>query len=188
MFEFSHPALFAVNFPLDFSLDFPGSLDSVAGFITQLQSAIASAIQHPFLAILALLVGIGLLQLIADLVKRILKASIAFILTLPVNLSQWIWKRATTSSKASKETQIEQLIDQLETLRAEEAQIITELKGLLSSAQSSSSKASRLALFASTKNQDSLEAEEQTTHPSIANTPTDISTEAATANESTAKS
>lgn len=123
MFEFSRPAL-----P---QLDLSNSLGTVADFINQLQSAIASAIQHPFIAVLILFVGIGLLQLIADLVKRILKASIAFVLTLPLTLSQWLWQRATTASTPSKETQIEQLLDRLDTLKTEEAQIITTLKSLL---------------------------------------------------------
>lgn len=139
MTECSHLALLQLNFSRDFfSLDFAESpfshsLDSIAAFISQLQTAIATAIQHPFLSILALLVGIGIIQLIADLVKRILKASLAFLLTLPLTLSQWIWKRATAPSTPSKDAQIQQLLARLETLKEEEAQIIGALKSLLSS-------------------------------------------------------
>ncbi|MEL6350425.1 MAG: hypothetical protein AAFR58_01530 [Cyanobacteria bacterium J06627_28] len=110
----------------------PDSLDTLGTFASQLQALISAALAHPFWAIGLLLLGIGLLQLIADLVKRVLKASLTFIVTLPLTLSQWAWKRATTPA-TSKADQINQLLTRLDNLRAEQDQVIDELKTLMDS-------------------------------------------------------
>ncbi|MEL7141026.1 MAG: hypothetical protein AAFY33_10985 [Cyanobacteria bacterium J06643_4] len=110
----------------------PDSLDTLGTFASQLQVLISAALAHPFWAIGLLLLGIGLLQLIADLVKRVLKASLTFIVTSPLTLSQWVWKRATTPV-TSKADQINQLLTRLDNLRAEQDQVIDELKTLMAS-------------------------------------------------------
>ncbi|MEM9089230.1 MAG: hypothetical protein AAGC93_10845 [Cyanobacteria bacterium P01_F01_bin.53] len=119
------------SWPNAISNPFNGSLNSLATALDQAQSLIASAINHPVWAIVLLVVGIGLLQLIADLIKRLLKASLTLILKLPLLISQWIWKKATATPPTS-ENQVNQLITRLEALNQEHAQIVTELKALLS--------------------------------------------------------
>ena len=121
----------------------PDSLEGLSTFANQLQTVVGSAIAHPIWAITAVVFGIGLLQLIADLVKRIIKSTLTFVLTLPLTLSQWIWKRATTyapakpvtETAATKTGQVSQLIERLETLRTEQDEIIAELKGMLGSTE-----------------------------------------------------
>lgn len=110
----------------------PDSLDTLGTFASQLQVLISAALAHPFWAIALLLLSIGLLQLIADLVKRVLKASLTFILTSLLTFSQWIWKRATTPA-TSKADQIDRLLTRLDNLRAEQDQVIDELKTLMAS-------------------------------------------------------
>lgn len=110
----------------------PDSLDTLGTFASQLQVLISAALAHPFWAIGLLLLSIGLLQLVADLVKRVLKASLTFILTSPLTLSQWVWKRATTPA-TSKADQINQLLTRLDDLRTEQDEVISELKALMAS-------------------------------------------------------
>lgn len=119
------------SWPNAISNPFNGSLNSLATALDQAQSVVASAISHPVWAIVLLVVGIGLLQLIADLIKRLIKASLTFLLRLPLLLSQWIWKKAT-ATPSTNETQVNQLITRLEALNQEHDQIVTELKALLS--------------------------------------------------------
>ncbi len=139
MLDFSRP-----TFPrMDF-LDLSNSLDTLAKFANQLQTAIAVAFAHPLIAVAALLLSIGLLQLAADFMKRLLKAIITAILTLPFTLSQWLWKRVTTSPE-SKQTQINQLITRLETLRHEQDQVLAALKTLLASEDSESGIVAKLS-------------------------------------------
>ncbi|MEO0768684.1 MAG: hypothetical protein AAFY72_04510 [Cyanobacteria bacterium J06649_4] len=112
----------------------PDSLDTLSTVASQLQWLITTALAHPFWAVVALVLSIGLIQLIADLVKRIIRASLTFVLTLPLRLSQWIWKRATATPKAIPQTpsaKIDQLLIRLEALRQEQDQVIAELKTLL---------------------------------------------------------
>ncbi|MEM8505408.1 MAG: hypothetical protein AAF716_19935 [Cyanobacteria bacterium P01_D01_bin.1] len=112
-------------------IDLPDSLETLGNFATQLQRVTTTAISHPILAVVTLLLSIGLIQLAADLVKRTIQASLKFVLTLPLVLSQRLWKRITTDPD-SKQTQINQLLNRLETLRQEQDQVIAELKPLLS--------------------------------------------------------
>ncbi len=112
-------------------IDLPDSLETLGNLAVQLQQLITAAISHPLLAVAAVLLSIGLIQLAADLVKRVIRASLTFILTLPLNLSQRLWKQITTNPE-SKQAQINQLLDRLETLRQEQDQVIAELKPLLS--------------------------------------------------------
>ena len=130
-------ALPSIDLP---SIDFPpvalpDALNSLGMFASQLQTVIAAALSHPFWAIGIVIVSIGLLQLVADLVKRILKAGLKLILTLPLQLSQWLWKQATAPSatKVNEKARITQLLNQLDTLRTEQNEVIEELKGLLQS-------------------------------------------------------
>lgn len=115
-------------------MDLPDSLETLGNLAVQLQKLTTAAISHPILAIVALLLGIGLLQLAADLVKRTIQASLKFVLTLPLILSQRLWQQITTKSDPpnSRQTKVDQLLDRLETLRQEQDQIIAELKPLLS--------------------------------------------------------
>ena len=112
-------------------IDLPDSLETLGNLAVQLQQLITAALSHPLLAVVVLLLGIGLIQLAADLVKRAIRASLTFILSLPLNLSQRLWKQITTSPD-SKQTQIDQLLDRLDALRQEQDQVIAELKPLLS--------------------------------------------------------
>ena len=118
--------------------ELPDSLDTLTTLAAQLQTVIGTAISHPLWAIAAVLFTIVLIQIAADLVKRVLKASLAFVLKLPLMLSQWLWKKATASAQPSQAAQVDQLIARLEVLRQEQDQVVAELKTLLSSAPSSS--------------------------------------------------
>ncbi|MGD1899995.1 MAG: hypothetical protein ACFB16_23990 [Phormidesmis sp.] len=126
MFEFSRPAL-----P---QIELSSSLSTLAALASQIQALIAAAISHPLLAIAAILLSIGFIQLMADLVKRLIKAALTFVLTLPLSLSQWVWKRATAAGTTAqpKEIQIQQLMDRLESLRQEQDAVMIELRALLS--------------------------------------------------------
>ncbi len=108
----------------------PDSLDTLASMAARLQSVITLAFNHPVWAVVAVVFTIGLLQILADLVKRLIKSSVTFVLKLPLALSQWIWKRATTTT-ISTEAKIDQLICRLDTLRLEQDQTVAELKLLL---------------------------------------------------------
>lgn len=108
----------------------PDSLDTLASMATRLQAVITLALNHPIWAVVAVVFTIGLLQILADLVKRLIKSSVAFVLKMPLALSQWLWKQATYNSEAS-EARIDQLIDRLDELRVEQEQVIAELKFLL---------------------------------------------------------
>ncbi|MEL6469878.1 MAG: hypothetical protein AAFQ74_09130 [Cyanobacteria bacterium J06623_4] len=113
-------------------LELPDSLDQLANIASQLQTAISAALSHPILAVLSVLLTIALIQIIADLVKRLIKASLAFVLKLPLLLSQWLWQRVTASDESPDSTKVEDLLTRLEILRQEQDQILAELKQLLS--------------------------------------------------------
>ncbi len=112
-------------------VDLPDSLETLTTFATQLQTVVSAAVGHPVWAIAAVVLTIVLIQIIADLVKRILKTSVAFVLKLPLLLSQWIWQKATAPAQASQAAQVDQLIARLEALRSEQDQVVLELKTLL---------------------------------------------------------
>lgn len=105
-------------------------LNSLAAFAIQVQTLVTRAIEHPVWAIALVIITIGLLQIMVDLIKRLLKATLTFTLKLPLTLSQWAWKRATTSPSSQAE-QVEQLIVKLDTLRDEQDRVISELKAVL---------------------------------------------------------
>jgi hypothetical protein len=130
----------------------PDSLAPLTTATTQIQTLVGWVMSHPVWAIATLLLAIVLLQMVADLVKRILKASLTFVLKLPLTLSQWIWQSVTARflGKASpshsfpnesqpavlpQAVQIDQLISRLDTLREEQDQVVAELKTLLASEQ-----------------------------------------------------
>lgn len=119
----------------DYRLPDLSALGSLAG---QLQAVVSGAIAHPFWAIALILLSITLIQIVADLIKRSLKALLTLLLKLPLFVSQWIWKRTVSPAKTptdaqllSKADQVDQLITQLETLRQQQDLIITELKSVL---------------------------------------------------------
>ncbi len=118
-------------------VELPDSLDTLTTLAAQIQTVVSAAIGHPVWAIAAVLLTIVLIQIIADLVKRVLKASLAFVLKLPLVLSQWLWKKATASAQPSQVAQVNQLISRLDILRQEQDQVVAELKTLLSSGPSS---------------------------------------------------
>ncbi len=122
--------------------ELPDSLDTLTTLAAQIQTVIGTAIGHPAWAIAAVLFTIVLIQIIADLVKRVLKASLAFVLKLPLTLSQWLWKKATASAQPSQAAQVDRLVARLDSLRQEQDQVVTELKTLLSSTPSSFTKES----------------------------------------------
>ena len=93
------------------------------------------AVTHPIWTVAAVVLIITLVQILADLLKRSVKAVLAFLITLPLTLSQWIWRKATTPSPPSKDQQIQQLIEQLEKLRDEQDSVIAQLKSLLQSSK-----------------------------------------------------
>lgn len=117
-------------------IDLPDSLETLGNLATRLQQLITAAISHPILAVIVLLLSIGLIQLAADLVKRTIQAGLRFMLMLPLMLSQRLWKQITTNPD-SRQTQIDQLLERLESLRIEQEQVIAELKPLLSSTSTS---------------------------------------------------
>ncbi|MEO0705594.1 MAG: hypothetical protein AAF050_08015 [Cyanobacteria bacterium J06649_5] len=106
-------------------------LNSLAAIATQIQAIAATVIRHPVWAIALFVLGIGLLQVVVDLIKRLLKAGITLLLKLPFLLSQWIWKRATIAPGSQAE-QVEQLLEQLETLRQQQDDIVAQLRTVLS--------------------------------------------------------
>ncbi|MEL6259447.1 MAG: hypothetical protein AAFR12_00140 [Cyanobacteria bacterium J06626_6] len=113
-------------------IELPNSLDQLANFASQLQTAISAAISHPILAVLTVLLTIALIQIIADLVKRFIKAGLTFVLKLPLMLSQWLWQRVTASTEPTKSAQIKDLLIRLEMLRQEQDHVLEELKQLVS--------------------------------------------------------
>lgn len=123
--------------------DLSDSLTALSAFATQVQKVSAMVLTHPIWAILLLILSVGLLQLIVDLIKRSIKASLTFVLKLPLIASQWVWQRATalpmTAQAHPQPDQIEQLMAQLERLRQEQDQIIADLKTLLSASAPSNS-------------------------------------------------
>lgn len=110
----------------------PDSLDTLGSLAAQLQSVTTAAVSHPIRAIAAVVLTITLLQIIADLIKRALKAGLTFILRLPLALSQWLWRRATTTPPTDQEAQIGQLMTRLDALRQEQDGVVAEIKSLLS--------------------------------------------------------
>ena len=169
------------SWPNAISNPFNGSLNSLAAALDQAQALVASAISHPVWAIVLLIVGIGLLQLIADLIKRLLKASLTLVLKLPLLLSQWIWKKAT-AAPPTNETQINQLMARLETLNQEHEQIVTELKALLSQSdvrpKKALSKTSTLLSKTSTLKERLTKKTSSVATPISADVDTDIDTDA----------
>ena len=123
MVEFATPAL-----PW---ADLPESLNALGNLVAQLQDLVAAAIAHPVWAVGLVLLAIGLVQMAADLVKRLLKAGLTFLLKLPLTLSQWLWQRFTSPPVPPPTARIQQLISQLETLRQEQDRVLAELKTLL---------------------------------------------------------
>ncbi|MEL6899540.1 MAG: hypothetical protein AAFP07_01205 [Cyanobacteria bacterium J06606_4] len=113
-------------------LELPDSLDQLANIASQLQTAISAALSHPILAVLSVLLTIALIQIIADWVKRLIKAGLSFLLKLPLLLSQWLWQRVTSSAETVEATEVEDLLARLEILRQEQDQVLAELKQLLS--------------------------------------------------------
>ena len=114
------------------------NLNALSNLAGQLQAVISGAIAHPFWAIAIVVLSITLIQIIADLIKRSLKALLSLLLRLPLFISQWIWRRATSQKKAptdaqilSKAEQADQLIVRLEALRQEQDTVILALKDLL---------------------------------------------------------
>jgi hypothetical protein len=133
------PLMFLDSFCLALVWARPDSLNTLTTVATQLQTVVGSAMSHPIWAIATLLLAIVLIQMVADLVKRVLKAGLAFVIKLPLLLSQWVWKKATARTKQpqvpslarSKAEQIEQLLSRLESLREEQDQVVADLKILL---------------------------------------------------------
>jgi len=137
-----------INLP---ALNLSDSLSSIAALANQIQSVINGAIAHPIWAIALLLFIITLIQILADLIKRLIKAALTSLLKLPLTLSQWIWQRASapgtssasstpnasstlsspSASSAAKRDQLEQLVAQLNGLRAEQDQVIENIRLLL---------------------------------------------------------
>ncbi|MGC1308980.1 MAG: hypothetical protein WA885_17270 [Phormidesmis sp.] len=109
----------------------PDSLDTLGSLAAQLQSVITAAVSHPVRAIAAVVLTITLLQIIADLIKRALKAALTFVLKLPLALSQWLWRRATMTPPTEQEAQVSQLMARLDDLRQEQDQVVAEIKSLL---------------------------------------------------------
>lgn len=112
-------------------------LSSLSTLAAQVQTLISTVIQHPIWAITAVVLTIVLLQIIVDLLKRALKAGLTFVLKLPLSLSQWLWKRATTTPPTETEAKIAQLMARLESLRQEQGQVTAEITALLSLPQRS---------------------------------------------------
>ena len=116
---------------MDIFTSLPDSLDSLGAFVSQLQWLIGIAIAHPVLSVIAVLLGIVTLQILADLVKRGLQAILGFVIRLPLGTSQWIWQKLSTGS-TSRQQRVTVLLNRLDQLRAEEAIVLAELKGLVS--------------------------------------------------------
>lgn len=120
-------------------LDIPElpDLTAISRLASQIQALISSAIAHPLWAIALILLSITLIQIIADLIKRSLKAALTLLLKFPLLISQWIWQRTIASPKSHLDTdlstaeQADRLIAKLETLRQEQDQVLIELKALL---------------------------------------------------------
>lgn len=110
----------------------PDSLDTLSTLAAQLQTLITAVIQHPIWAVTVVVLSIVLLQIIVDLIKRAIKAGLTFVLKLPLSLSQWLWKRATTSPPTETEAKVAELMARLESLRQEQGQITAEINALLS--------------------------------------------------------
>ncbi|CAN5713279.1 hypothetical protein BH23CYA1_BH23CYA1_10570 [soil metagenome] len=124
--------LITLNLPLALPwASLPDSLDTLGSLAAQLQSVITAAVSHPIRAIAAVVLTITLLQIIADLIKRALKAGLTFVLKLPLALSQWLWRRATMTPPTEEEVQISQLMARLDALRQEQDQVVAEIKSLL---------------------------------------------------------
>ena len=119
------------------NIDLPDRLPDLSALGTlaaQMQAVISSAIAHPIWAIVIVLLLITLIQIIADLIKRSLKALLTLLLKFPLFISQWIWKRTLSvkgSANAQQKATAAQLIVKLETLRQEQDQVLAELKSLI---------------------------------------------------------
>lgn len=109
-------------------------LNSLTALAVQLQILVTMVVNHPIRTIVIVVLGIVLLQIIADVIKRLVKASLAFALKLPLVLSQWMWQKITTPPAKQAKT-LDQLLDQLEALRQEQDQVVSEMKALLAQSQ-----------------------------------------------------
>ena len=118
---------------MDIFTSLPDSLDSLGTFVGQLQWLIGLGIAHPIWAVVVVLLSIGTLQLLADLVKRGIQASLRFVVSLPFGISRWIWQRLPIGA-ASRQDRATDLLNRLDQLRAEEAMVLAELRGLVSKA------------------------------------------------------
>lgn len=130
---------------MDIFTSLPDSLEVLGTFVTQVQMLASMAFAHPIWAVGLLLLGIGVLQLAADLVKRGIKAGIVFLLSLPLRTSRWIWQRATVGAPAEP-NRVSTLLDRLDGLRAEEAEVLAELRGLVGTAHADSEPTIDIAL------------------------------------------
>jgi hypothetical protein len=150
----------ALDIVLGIAVDWPqlpDSLETVTTVATQIQTVASAALSHPIWAIATLLLTVVLIQMVADLIKRVLKASLTFLLKLPLMVSQLLWQKLTASAAArlpkkaspslttstvlSEATEIEQLISRLEALREEQDQVVAELKTLLAATKAPSESA-----------------------------------------------
>ncbi|MEL6488815.1 MAG: hypothetical protein AAFQ95_02540 [Cyanobacteria bacterium J06621_3] len=116
---------------MDIFTSLPDSLDSLTTFASQLQWLTGIAISHPLWSVVAVLLSIVTLQVLVDLVKRGLQAGLGFIVRLPLSVSWWIWTRLSAGTE-SKQQRVSVLLNRLDQLRAEEATVLAELKGLVS--------------------------------------------------------
>jgi hypothetical protein len=122
-------------------LALPDSLTPLTTATTQVQTVVGWVMSHPGWAIATLLLALVLLQMVADLIKRVLKASLTFVIKLPLTLSQWIWQSVTVRWKSPPKdspsevlpqaVQIDQLLSRLEALREEQDQVVAELFKIL---------------------------------------------------------
>ncbi|MEL7071867.1 MAG: hypothetical protein AAGN15_24930 [Cyanobacteria bacterium J06581_3] len=116
---------------MDIFTSLPDSLDSLTTFASQLQWLTGIAIAHPLWSVVAVLLSIVTLQVLVDLVKRGLQAGLGFMVRLPLGISRWVWTRLSAGTE-SKQQRVSVLLNRLDQLRAEEATVLAELKGLVS--------------------------------------------------------
>ena len=112
--------------------DLSDSLDTLSGLALQLQHLVATVIAHPVWAVGGVVLAIVFLQIVADLIKRFLKAGLTFALKSPLTISQWLWQRITAPTQPDTSDRIAHLLERLEQLNQEQTEVSTELKSLLS--------------------------------------------------------
>lgn len=110
---------------------FSDSLDTVVDSLATVQNGLAWVMAHPYLSLAIALFSLGLLQLLADSVKRLLKTAIAIILKSPLLLLQWLWQKAITPAPESTEARLAQVLQRLDSLRQEQDALLNELRTLL---------------------------------------------------------